>query len=308
MRIVSLLPSATEMVSALGLSDLLVGVSHRCEWPPGVQQLPRVTRSPLTTERTAAAISATIERNRSAKRPIFQVDEELLRSLAPDVILTQDVCEVCAVPAEQARSAASVVMGAPRVISLQARRLADILMNLESLGLELGVPERGHRLVGQIRRRLATISQAVGSRLRPRVFAVEWLEPLKCTGAWLPDLIAAAGGESLLAVPGEKVRPVDWEEVRKVRPEVLLIMPCGWPLSRVVEQARQLSERPGWRELPAVQTGRVYLLDGRLCSMHGPRVADAVELLARLLHPHALPGSSDPALALSWEQAYGERP
>lgn len=308
MKVVSLLPSATEMVAALGLADLLVGVSHKCDWPPEVAELPRVTRSVLTTESTAAERSATIRRYREAGLPTHHLDEALMRELSPDVILTQDVCEVCAVPAEQAQAVASVSLQEAKVVTLQARRLEHILRNLESLGEELGVPDRGRRLATHIRQRLDRVAQAVADRPRPRVFAMEWFDPVKCTGAWLPDLIEAAGGNSLLTVPGDNVREIAWAEVLEAQPETLLIMPCGWSLGKTAIEARTLNQRPGWRELPAVQAGRVYLVDGRICSKHGPRVADAVELLAHLLHPGTLPGAADERLALSWEQAYGETP
>lgn len=308
MRIVSLLPSATEMVSALGLADQLVGVSHRCEGPQDLQDLPRITRSVLTTERTAAEISATVRRYREAGLPLYQLDVEQMRLLAPDVVLTQDVCEVCAVTADQAFEVTALTAQAAQVVVIQARRLDDILRNLELLGAELGVHERGRRLAGRLRGRLAEIEAALASQPLRRVFAVEWLDPLKCTGGWLPDLIAAARAESLLTEPGAKVRPIDWQEVQDAAPDALLVMPCGWPLAKVVEHARSLAQRPGWRDLPAVQAGRVYLVDGCICSRHGPRVVEAVEMLARLLHPGVLPGDVDPALAVSWQQAYGEAP
>lgn len=294
MRIVSLLPSATEMVSGLGLADLLVGVSHRCQWPPEVTELPAVTRSVI----------------RDGRR-VFEVDEQLLAELGPDVILTQDVCEVCAVPSQQAKEAAASALVLSRMITLQARRLPDILANIQVVGNELGVGERAARLVGRIQQRLREVAAATAGRPRPRVFAMEWLDPLKCTGGWLPDLVEAAGGEGLIAVPGAKVRTVDWQEVLAARPEVLLMMPCGWSLEQTAAKARDLTQLPGWQELPAVQTGRVYLVDGRICSKHGPRVAEAVEMLARILHPGALPDANGPEsdpLWLSWAQAYGETP
>lgn len=308
MRIVSTFPSGTEIVAALGLASQLVGVSHRCNWPVDVQSLPKVTRSMVEGLQDPEEISRVIRERRGQGLPIYELDEELLTKLEPNFIIGQDVCTVCALPSEDAESAA-IRLGHPAdAVSLEARRLSDILRNIRRVADVLGVSERGQALVADIEQRLDNIAAAVSLYRRPRVFAVEWMDPLKSSGAWMPDLIEAAGGSSMITHAGDRVREVDWGELVEAAPEVLLVMPCGWSLEKTEANMDRLVQHPAWNELPAVSSGRVYMVDGRICSKHGPRIADGVELLARLIHPEAFSPNGkktsaplvDPQLARHW--------
>lgn len=287
MRIVSLVPSGTELVVELGLAAQLVGISHQCNWPPAVQHLPRVTRSLVETGHAPREISLAMGRHQQTGLPTYAVDGALLAELAPDVVLAQDVCEVCAVPEAVALSTVAEVVPQARVVTLSAERLGDVLGHVEIAGKALGVEEPARRMTAELEARLAGIRRRVAGRPRPGVFIVEWVEPIIGSGHWVPDLVKLAGGQSLLAEPGQNSRVVGWDEVRAVRPDVLFVAPCGRTMDEALTDAALLADLPGWNELPAVRAGRVYILDGSVCSRHGPRVVDVAETFARLLHPDA---------------------
>lgn len=302
MRIVSTFPSGTEIVAALGLADCLVGVSHQCEWPDEVDQLPKVTSSDLDGWTDPAEISAEVSRRIREGLPVYELHNEVLSSLWPDYIIGQDVCDVCAVSSDTAQTAGAGLSNPARTISLQANRLDDIFTNVRQVGEFLGVSDRADNLVANVQERLARVAEAVKGLARPKAFWVEWIDPLMNAGAWIPDLVVAAGGDPVLSEGGGPVRHVRWEELQEAAPEVLLVAACGWSLDETEGHLARLTSRPGWNELPAVAQGRVYLLDGSMCSKHSPRVADGVELIAKLLHPEAFPGEQiDPGLARRWE-------
>lgn len=307
MRIVSTFPSGTEIVAALGLADQLVGISHQCKSPAEVQHLPRVTRSTIDGLTDPAEISATISERHRNGLPVYELDETLLAELQPDFIVGQDVCTVCALPSETAVEAGIRLDHPARTISLQARRLNDIMQNIVQVADFLGVSERGSALVADLESRLEQVAATVAGHGRPRVFAVEWMEPLKNSGAWIPDLIYAAGGESVLSAGGDSVRRVGWDELVAAAPEVLIIAPCGWTLDESWAHMDRLTRHPSWAGLPAVVNGSVYVMDGSLCSKHAPNTVAGVELLARLIHPTAFPadksGHVDPKQARRWEPA-----
>ncbi|MDV5143402.1 cobalamin-binding protein [Streptomyces sp. SBC-4] len=287
MRIVSLLPAATDIVAELGLSADLVGRTHECDWPPrAVAGVPVVTSAAFSPDALSSReISAAVGGAAHSGSSLYALDAEALAALAPDVVLTQDLCDVCAVSYEGVSRAVRVLDGGPRVLSLEPRTLDDVLDCLVTVGELLGVRERAERRREGLRGRLAEVRRLTADRVRPRVVAVEWLDPLWPAGHWVPEQISCAGGEPLLAAPGEHTKPMTWESVRAARPDVLLLLPCGFPPERTVRERDLLTSLPGWNELPAVRAGKVWVLDGpAYFNRPGPRVVRGTEVLAQVLH------------------------
>ncbi|WP_298816481.1 cobalamin-binding protein [uncultured Chloroflexus sp.] len=293
MRIVSLLPGTTEIVCALGLGDHLVAVTHECDYPPTVRGLPVVTRSMLDhhEEVSSAEIDAAIRERARNDLSIYQLDHELLASLQPDVILTQALCDVCAVPLKQVEMV--VAGGSAQVLSFEPTSLDGIFGSIKAIGRALGVAERAEALVNDLTMRVERVrAQALQVNYRPRVACLEWIDPVFGPGHWMPELIAIAGGQPLLGVAGERSQRVTWPEVIACAPEVIIAMPCGFSLERAVAEAQSiLPQRAGWYALPAVRTGRVFAVDGNAYfSRPGPRIVDSLELLAELIHPELFAG------------------
>lgn len=290
MRICSLTPSGTEIVCALGLADELVGVSHRCDYPPEVAGKPVVSQL-LVRRETSGEIDTAIGSAAEAGHPIYELDAALVRALAPDLILTQELCEVCAVPAVLAEELARGLVREPRLISVTARTLDDILGNVERLGTLTGREAEASALLERMRQRIQRVaSRAALAPARRRVAYLEWLDPPWAGGYWMPQLLALAGGEDGLGRPGQRSRKLSWPELAAYAPEVLLLAPCGFSLERTLQALSGLFARPEWSALPAVRAGRVYLLDGTLFSRYGPRVVDGLEALAGAIQPGLFPG------------------
>lgn len=289
MRIASLLPSATEIVCALGLADQLVGVSHECDYPPDVvAELPKLTYSTLPPGLSSAEIDAEVSARLRRGESLYRVDEALLAALQPDVIITQELCDVCAVAFGDVCHVAAHLPGNPRVISLTPPGLAAIFDDVRVVAAALGVPERGERLAARLQARVQQVAETVqrhGVR-RPRVFAMEWLDPPFAAGHWVPEMIALAGGEEVLGVAGQPSFRVRWEQVIAARPEVVLLIPCGYDAETARREWEALPKPPGWETIPAAQNGRVYPFDANsYCSRPAPRVVDGIEQLMRLFHP-----------------------
>jgi iron complex transport system substrate-binding protein len=286
-RIVSFLPAATEMACALGLADRLVGVSHECDYPPEVRGRPVVSRPALSLEALSPEeIDTSVAGQLGTGGTLYQVDEVLLRDLAPDLILTQDLCQVCAPSGNELTRVLRALPNAPRVLWMTPRSLADIEDNLQLLGEATGRAERAEQLVAEGRARIARVAERVRAAPRPRVVFTEWVDPVFCAGHWVPEMVELAGGADPLGRPGADSVRVAWEDVLAAAPEVLVVSPCGFRLDAAVEQARLLVRRPGWADLPAVRGGRVYAVDANAYfARPGPRVAEGVELLAHLFHP-----------------------
>ncbi|NIH80050.1 cobalamin-binding protein [Amycolatopsis viridis] len=284
MRIVSLLPAATDIVAELGLAGHLVGRTHECDWPPGVGAVPVVTGSGLHAAMSSREITAAVGGAHSGSA-LYALDSAKLAELAPDVVLTQDLCEVCAVSYRRVSDAVRLLDAGPRVLSLEPRTLPEVLDCLRQVGEVLGVPEVAHERHRDLEARLDAVRAKTGHRNRPRVAAIEWLDPVWPAGHWVPEQILAAGGEPLLAVPGEHTHAVDWSAVVAARPDVLLLLPCGLPPDRTETELDLLTTRPGWADLPAVRSGRVWVLDGpAYFNRPGPRVVRGAEILAHVLH------------------------
>ncbi|GAA1714682.1 cobalamin-binding protein [Streptomyces yatensis] len=287
MRIVSLLPAATDIVAELGLAEHLVGRTHECDWPPQtVASVPVVTGADLDQNTlTSREISDAVGGSAHSGSSLYTLDTEALAALSPDVVLTQDLCEVCAVSYEKVSRAVRLLDADTRVLSLEPRTLEDVLDCLVTVGELLGVRERAERRRAALRDRLERIRRSVAGRARPRVVAIEWLDPLWPAGHWVPDQITAAGGEPLLAASGAHTKPMTWEAVRTARPEVVLVLPCGFPPERTLRETALLTRLPGWADLPAVRDGRVWVLDGpAYFNRPGPRVVRGAEVLAHVLH------------------------
>lgn len=285
MRIASLVPSATEMLYALGLGDSVVGVTHECDYPPQATTNPHLTRSVIPEGLSAAEIDREVRERTERGAAIYELDAELLRELEPDLIVAQQVCEVCAVSFDDVRRVAETVPSEPQLLSLDPSTIGEVLADVRTLALAAEAPEAGEALLADAADRLDRLAEAVDGAERPRVLALEWLDPPYAGGHWVPQMIELAGGEDALGLPGEKSRVFDWAEAEAVRPEVVVSMPCGYGAERAAEETRAHVER-----LAAVGAARVVAVDASsYFSRPGPRLVDGVELLAHVLHPDRVP-------------------
>jgi iron complex transport system substrate-binding protein len=289
-RVASLLPGATEMVHFAGAGDALVGVTHECDYPPGVERLPRLTSSEIQGRTmTSAEIDAAVERRMTDSGSLYALDAGLLGDLGPDLILTQGLCDVCAVSTSLVERAVAGMKGEPEILTLNPTSLRDVLDDTLRIGEALGRGDETREKVAALEERLAGVEQAVAGLPRPRVGCIEWLDPPFSAGHWVPEMVGVAGGEELFARPGEPSARLSWDEVLEAAPEVIVLMPCGFDADRTVNEARRvLPGLPGWGELPAVKEGRVWAVDANShFSRPAPRLVEGVEILARILHPEA---------------------
>ncbi|HLY98053.1 MAG TPA: cobalamin-binding protein [Candidatus Angelobacter sp.] len=287
-RIVSFLPSATEMVCLLGLADQLVGVTHECDYPESVAGTPVVVRSAIPVEQLSQAeIELAVAERVKKGQSIYEVDEALLRELAPDVILTQDLCAVCAPSGNEITQALHALPSKPEIVWLTPRNLSDIADNIRQVGGVTGCSEKAEEWIATqfgAMDEVARMADACGTR--PKVFCMEWLDPVYSSGHWVPEMVRIAGGIDKLGREGEYSVPISWNEVLDWAPEILVVMPCGNHLDKVMELAPQLRLREGWHDLPAVRKNQVYAVDASsYFARPGPRVLQGVELLAHLIHP-----------------------
>lgn len=281
MRIASLVPSSTEMLYALGLGDSVVAVTHECDHPPAAAALPHLTRSVIPEGLPAAAIDAAVRERTRRGEPLYELDERMLARLEPDLVVTQALCAVCAVSFDDVRAAAARLPSRPAVLSLDPTTLADVLGDAERLAAAVGVAQRGRTLVHEAGRRLETVRLAVADAPRPRVAALEWLDPPFLGGHWVPEMIAMAGGVDPLGHRASRSHTVDWSELERARVDVVLSMPCGYDAARSAAETRE-----HWRRVGALGAGRVVAVDASAYfSRPGPRLVDGVELLAHVLHP-----------------------
>ncbi len=287
-RVLSLLPSSTEIVCALGAADALVGRSHECDFPPQISGLPALTSPRVDVNAPSVVIDRDVKRLVEQGLSIYHVDAEQLRRLAPEVILTQTLCEVCAVTPEDLSEAVSQWTGsAPAIVSLSPNGLEDVWANILRVGQALGCEERASVLVEGLRQSVHALSTAATAlSSRPQVVCVEWIEPLMAAGNWIPELVERAGGEYLLGQAGEHAPWIDWEQLRAADPDVLLLLPCGFGIDRTRRELPPLLAQSGWNDLRAVRGGRVYLLEGnQFFNRPGPRLVESLEILCEVLHP-----------------------
>jgi len=296
-RIVSLLPCATEMLFALGLGGQVVAISHECDYPPAATRLPRATRSRIDSSRPSREIDEQVKQLIETGLPLYEIDNELIRELAPDLIVTQAQCDVCAVRYQDVIDVVSAepALAGTKVLALNPQSLAEILSDIERVGAAARAADAAREYLQSLRMRIDKISASDGTRsvpatLRPQVVCLEWLGPLMTAGNWTPELIELAGGESCLAESGKHSGYIEWEAVRDCNPDVLLVAPCGFDLARSLAEAQRLWELPGFGELTAVTSGRAYIIDGNAyLNRSGPRIVDSLEILAHLIRPDRFP-------------------
>lgn len=285
-RIVSLLASGTELTCALGLGERLVGRSHECDYPAWVERLPVVSRPTFDIRGTSREIDERVRGRLRDGLPLYSVDDQLLLELAPDVLITQTHCEVCAVsPGDLAHGTAASLARQP-VVALYGGTTDEILRGFAAAAEVLGAADAGATLVSQLRERLEQTRQQVRGLPRPRVACVEWIEPVFAMGNWGPELVDVAGGQNLLGNPGQHSTTLSFDAVREADPEVLVVAPCGFNLARAWEEMPFLAAQPGFAELRAVRDGRVYVCDGNLYfNRSSPSLFETPRILAELLHP-----------------------
>jgi iron complex transport system substrate-binding protein len=281
MRIASLVPSSTEMLFALGLGEQVVGVTHECDFPPAAATLPRLTATVMPEGLSAGEIDAAVKQIVGEGRALYSLDEERLAELAPDLIVTQAVCEVCAVSYDDVVEVAARLPGRPRVLQQDPGSLTEVLADLDRLGAAAGVGPRAAALRASLEERLDMVRAAVSGAPAPRVVALEWLDPPYIGGHWVPEMVELAGGVDLLGAAGAKSEQVEWGRLAALEPDVVVVMPCGW----YVDDARAQAEEHAAR-IAALGATRVFAVDAASTySRPGPRLVDGTELLAHLLHP-----------------------
>jgi len=299
MRIVSLLPSATEIVAILGLQDELVGVTHECDYPPGVERLPKVTRTLIPGDAPSAEIDRLVRERLRSARALYTLDVPVLEELRPDLIVTQALCDVCAVAEEEVRAAACGLPGNPRVLNLEPMSLFQVLDSIREVGTAAGIDRRAESVLDDLTARIQAVSARTARLVRrPRVAFLEWLDPPFSSGHWTPELVRLAGGIDVVGREGEPSRTLGWAEIVDRQPEVVFIACCGFSVERTLVDLPLLRSVEGWEDLPAVRSGRVYVTSGsHYFSRPGPRLVDSLEILANALHPeaHGLPAGLPPA-------------
>lgn len=287
-RLVSLLPSATEIICALGLAENLVGVTHECDYPPEVADRPRLTASRISHETMSSAeIDHAVRSQLDGHGSIYDLDEQRMNALKPDLILTQELCEVCAVSYKTVQQAARMFETSVRVVSLEPNTIRDIFMNIRTVGKLTGTEAAAERVVSELKARLASVSSALKDiETRPRTLMLEWLEPAFAPGHWVPEQVAIAGGDHAFGHAGQPSVTTTAEEIREYAPEVIVLIPCGYYKEDILKQLPQSRLPEGWNELPAVLSGEVWAVDATsYFSRPGPRVVRGTEILARILHP-----------------------
>jgi iron complex transport system substrate-binding protein len=283
-RIASLVPSSTELLFALGVGHSVVAVTHECDYPPEAEDLPHLTRSVIPEGLSAAEIDDAVRERTSRGEALYELDRDVLEELGVDLIVTQAVCEVCAVSFDDVRAIAEELPTQPGVISLDPSTLGEVIADVSRLGEAAEAPEAGIALAEELGRRLDVVKDAVAGAPRPTVAALEWMDPVYVGGHWVPQMIELAGGEDVLGMPGERSRVVEWSEVELARPEIVVSMPCGYYVERAAQETMEQRERlaPLGARVVAVDAAAYF-------SRPGPRLVDGVELLGHLLHPDLVP-------------------
>jgi iron complex transport system substrate-binding protein len=287
-RIVSLIPSSTEIVHALGFGDQLVGRSHECDFPAGVEGLPFCTAPKFNPDGRSYEIDQRVKAILQESMSVYRIDAELLRDLAPDVIITQTQCEVCAVSFKDVERVCDEWLDTPaEIVSLEPNFLGDVLADIERVATALGAPERGTDYVTGMRARMDAIAAKTQPlREKPTVACVEWIDPLMAAGNWMPELVEMAGGINLFGEAGKHSPWMTWEALKAADPDVIVVLPCGSDIAKAVSELPALTARPDWSSLRAVQENQVYITDGnQYFNRPGPRLAESLEILAEILHP-----------------------
>ena len=289
MRIISLLPAATEIAGALGLTEQVVGVSHECDFPEEANERPRVTHCPIhNAGLTSHEVDAWVRRALRENGTIYSIDEPLLRDLRPDVILTQKLCDVCAVGYGTVAKLAQTLPGPPRVVNLEPTSLADIFDDIRRVAETCDIPERAQKLIRNLSERVGNVRERTARiRERRRCFLMEWVDPPFCSGHWGPELVEIAGGHDPLGRKHQPSAEVEWQHVLDACPEVIVLALCGYDISRARCDYELLVKFPGFDSIPAVRSGEIYVVNASAYfSRPGPRIVDSLEILAGILHPN----------------------
>ena len=288
LRICSLLPSSTEILYALGLDDEVVAVTHECDFPPKASAKPRVTESLLDHQRlTSTEIDHLVSSNIGRHGSIYRLRDDLLAELKPNLIITQELCDVCAVSYKEVERAARVLEGETRVVSLEPTTLDEVLDTILLVGELTGRSGSATDKVRELRDRLQRVRELVRGTSKPRVYSMEWLNPPFSGGHWVPEMVEIAGGQEVLGKAGCKSERIAPEQIIQAQPEIIVLMPCGFSLERTIEEYHRNEFFAGWKELPAVVNGQVYAVDGSsYFNRSGPRLIDGVEILASIFHPN----------------------
>jgi len=294
MRICSLLPSATEIAFALGLADQVVAVSHECDYPPEASNRPVLTKSAIHQK-----IHRSLEVDREVEQrggDIYEIDEKLLGKLKPDLILTQELCHVCAVSYTKVKEAARVLDADTKIVSLEPTNLEEIVDNILLVGRMTGKLAEAEKLAEQMLQRINRVREKTQAlQNKPRVFFMEWLQPLWAGGHWIPQMVDYAGGVEGLGRIGKPSHRIGWDEVVEYQPEIIVLSPCGFNANQVMKEAHVLASYQGWEKIPAFQSSRIYAVNASAYfSRSGPRVVDGLEILARIIHPELFPENPHP--------------
>jgi iron complex transport system substrate-binding protein len=288
MKICSLLPSATEILFALGLGGEVAGVSHECDFPAGARSKPVLIRSRITHTESAAAIDRQVREFLERGESLYSVDFEMLRAIEPDLIVTQDLCHVCAATPDDLGAALAHLNRQPKVLTLNPHSLADVCADIRAVGEAAGAAERANQVVAEFERSIAGVEKSVEGFQRPRVLCLEWLDPPYVAGHWVPEMVERAGGIDVLGRAGKPSFRVEWEAVIAARPEVIVVMPCGYSLAAAEAEFRNLPLPDGWKDLPAVRDARVFVVEASgYFSRPGPRLAEGMAVLADVIHAGA---------------------
>ncbi|MSQ31840.1 MAG: cobalamin-binding protein [Dehalococcoidia bacterium] len=287
MRVISLLPSATEIVCALGQQGSLVGRSHECDFPSGVSALPICSRPKFVTDGTSYGLNQRVIAILQEAASIYRLDAKLMNRLKPDLIITQSQCDVCAISQKEVEAAVCQLIGTqPRIISLEPNALSDVYRDISSIAVALDVPAAGESLIQSMMQGMALVKTRTAKLPRPRVVCIEWLDPIMAAGNWMPELVEIAGGHNLFGSAGKHSPWIQWPDVITNDPDLLFISPCGYDLARTRKEMALLEDKPGWGKLKAVRNGKVYIADGnQYFNRPGPRLVDSLKIMAEIFHP-----------------------
>jgi iron complex transport system substrate-binding protein len=292
MRVCSLLPAATEIAFALGLGDDVVGVTHECDYPAETRQKPIVVCSVIDSNRmTSRDIDQWVSERMRNGQGLYTIDEERLREAAPDVILTQGLCDVCAIDYEEVVSVSKTLPKKPKIVSLTPNCLTDVLDDIAHVGEATGQRKKAEQVIHDLEQRISAVREKVAQlSARPRVACLEWFDPIYAAGHWVPEMVALAGGQYGLGRKGEPSAKVDWTKVVEFAPDVIVLMPCGFDVRRALREAALLKKFDSWHKLPAVKAGKVFAVNGHaFFSRPGPRLVDGLEILGHIIHPEIFP-------------------
>ncbi|HEY0782865.1 MAG TPA: cobalamin-binding protein [Thermoanaerobaculia bacterium] len=294
MRIISLVPNGTEILFAVGAGDQVLGVSHECDYPEEARQRAVLTGSALTPGMSAAEVDQAVAAQVGSGLSLYTLDEAKIAELEPDLIVTQELCPVCAVSTEQVDGAVRPLARCPELLSLDPQSLAAVLADIGRIGEATGHHAEAVALVRSLEARLGAVRRSVAGRPQPRVAALEWLDPPFAGGHWVPEMVAAAGGQDVLAEPGDRSRRLTWADVAAADPDLLVVMPCGYDAAGAAGEIEKIAGNPEWQALRAVREGRIHPVDANGCfSRPGPRLVDGIERLAEIFHGVVTPAAAE---------------